>query len=358
MKKIDNNLIINSLLLKWYEKNKRDLPWRNTRDPYIIWISEIILQQTRINQGWDYFLRFVNRFPDVQSLAKADEDEVLKLWQGLGYYSRARNLHTAARQIISEFDGEFPTNYNDILSLKGVGEYTAAAIASIAYELPYAVVDGNVFRVISRLFTIETPINTSAGKKIFTEIAQSILHPEFPGEHNQAMMDLGSTVCTPTKPLCDECPLETVCLAKENNTMLDFPVKISKNIVKNRYFHYFHILYKGKTYILKRDKSDIWKNLYEFPLIETSKECDLSELCSHPYFLELFGHLYTINIDKKLSLKHILTHRHIYAVFYRVEINPDDEFSFPKNFIEIKENQLHEYPVSRLTHKYLEQFDK
>lgn len=354
MKKTDNNLIINSLLLKWYEKNKRDLPWRRSQDPYIIWISEIILQQTRINQGWDYFLRFTQRFPNVQSLAKANEDEVLKLWQGLGYYSRARNLHAAAKQIVSQFGGKFPETYPDILSLKGVGEYTAAAIASIAYKQPYAVVDGNVFRVISRLFDVETPINTSAGKKIFYKIAESLLHPDYPGEHNQAMMDLGSMVCTPTKPLCDECPLQTICMAKELKKTSELPVKIQKTAITDRYFNYFHILYKGKTYIKKRSGSDIWKNLYEFPLIESSAEMDLEALSQTQEFAELFAPSLMLDIHKKVSLKHILSHQRIFSVFYKVTIESDETFSPSTQFIEINDYEIFEYPVSRLTDKYLE----
>lgn len=354
MKKVDNNLIIGSLLLNWYKKNRRDLPWRNSRDPYSIWIAEIILQQTRVNQGWEYFLRFVERFPNVQTLANADEEDILKLWQGLGYYSRARNLHAAAKQIMTQFNGKFPKTHADIISLKGVGEYTAAAIASIAYNQPYAVVDGNVFRVLSRLFSIETPINTSAGKKIFTEMAQSILHPQFPGEHNQALMDLGSMVCTPTKPLCTECPLQNLCLAYQQNGTTQFPVKMGKTAIKNRYFHYFHIISNGKTYIRKRNKSDVWKNLYEFPLIETAKQTDFPVLSNLKEFKELFALFPTLKIDKKLQVKHVLSHQHIHTVFYRIEIDSQNMQFLQQNYLEIAENDLHDYPVSRLIHKYLE----
>lgn len=354
MKKRDNNLIISSLLLKWYNKNKRDLPWRNTSDPYIIWISEIILQQTRVNQGWSYFLRFIEKFPDVQSLAAANEDEVLKIWQGLGYYSRARNLHTAAKQITTQFDGNFPHTYPDILSLKGVGEYTASAIASIAYNLPHAVVDGNVFRVISRLFAIETPINSTEGKKLFSEVAKSLLHPQFPGEHNQAMMELGALVCTPTKPDCGECPLEHLCMAKEHKIIAKFPVKTPKKTIRTRYFNYLHIINKDKTYITKRTSSDIWKNLYEFPLIETPEKTDLSELVLLPEFSALFESTSLINIHNKLSIKHVLSHQHIFAVFYQIEIEGSSKKLPHENILEIPESELSTYPISRLTHKYLE----
>lgn len=354
MKKSDNNLIINSLLVNWYENNKRDLPWRNTRDAYTVWISEVILQQTRVKQGLDYFRRFLHRFPDARTLARAHEDEVLKLWQGLGYYSRARNLHAAAQQIDERFGGKFPNTYADIISLKGVGEYTAAAIASIAFGLPHAVVDGNVFRVIARLFAIDTPINSAAGKKLFAEVAQSLLNTQFPGTHNQAMMELGATVCTPANPRCEQCPLADFCMARAQKTMADFPVKIRKNSVHDRYFHYFHIVHGVHTYIAKRTNDDIWKNLYEFPLIETDAAADLTQLMQNERFKEIFGSLSELRIDAKLSLKHVLSHRRIFAVFYRVEIGANEKFTTAHKYIKITDNEMADYPVSRLTHKYLE----
>lgn len=354
MNKTESDKLISSLLQNWYAQHKRSLPWRNTHDPYLIWISEIILQQTRVNQGHDYFLRFVEKFPDIQSLAEAPEDEVLKVWQGLGYYSRARNLHTAAEQVIENFDGVFPTSYNDILSLKGVGKYTAAAIVSIAYNLPYAVVDGNVFRVLSRLFAIETPIDSTSGKKFFSETAQSILDEQHPGNHNQAIMELGALVCTPKQPKCTECPLQNVCLAFEKKNVSDFPVKKGKTIQKERFFNYFHIEQNGYTYIKKRDNADVWKNLYEFPLIETAVQNDLIMLQDNPLFSALFQSVEEIHFQHKLRLKHVLSHRIIHADFYRVQLSERIPFDVERIYIKIEAASLFEYPVSRLIHKYLE----
>ena len=354
MNKKENDKLISRVLQDWYRQHKRSLPWRDSKDPYVVWISEIILQQTRVNQGHDYFLRFVEKFPDIKSLAEAPEDDVLKIWQGLGYYSRARNLHTAAKQITEKFDGFFPSSHSDILSLKGVGEYTAAAVASIAFGLPYAVVDGNVFRVLSRLFAIETAIDSTAGKKLFAETAQSILDRENPGNHNQAMMELGALVCTPKLPKCAECPLQTVCLALEKKNELAFPVKKGKIIQKERFFNYFHIEQNGYTYIIKRDNSDVWKNLYEFPLIETDEQNDLLMLQANPCFSNLFQSAGKICFQHKLRLKHVLSHRIIHADFYRVELSEQFAFDEDKKFIKIEAASLFEYPVSRLIHKYLE----
>lgn len=354
MRKPDNKLSISPVLLRWYEKNKRELPWRETSDPYIIWISEVILQQTRVDQGWDYFLRFIQRFPDAETLAEAQEDEVLKLWQGLGYYSRARNLHAAAKQVVTDFNGKFPATYSDVLSLKGVGGYTAAAIMSIAYNQPYAVVDGNVFRVISRLFAVETPVNTSEGKRIITDIAQSVLHPELPGTHNQAMMDFGATICTPARPQCDECPLKPACLAYIQNKVSAYPVKNRKKSVRNRYFHYFHIEHNGNTYIRRRGESDIWKNLYEFPLIETGEPADFVQLERSEAFKHLFTSETSMSVNSPVRFKHVLSHQVIYADFYHIILTGKEIFYPPENTIKIPDNQLSEYPVSRLIHKYLE----
>lgn len=354
MNKKQSDKLISSLLQNWYAQYKRSLPWRETKDPYVVWISEIILQQTRVNQGIDYFLRFVEKFPDIKSLAEAPEDDVLKIWQGLGYYSRARNLHSAAKQIMEKFDEVFPVSYSDILSLTGVGEYTAAAVASIIYNLPYAVVDGNVFRVLSRLFAIEVPIDSTSGKNLFSETAQSILDEQHPGNHNQAIMELGALVCTPKQPKCTECPLQTVCLAFEKGNVLDFPVKKGKTIQKERFFIYFHIEQNGYTYIKKRDNSDVWKNLYEFPLIETQEQSDLLKLQANSDFLNLFQSVGEVYFQHNLRLKHELSHRIIHADFYRVELSEHSTFNFDGKFIKIESASLSEYPVSRLIHKYLE----
>lgn len=354
MNKKESDKLISSLLQKWYEHHKRSLPWRGIRDPYTVWISEIILQQTRVNQGYDYFLRFIEKFPDIRSLANAPEDDVLKIWQGLGYYSRARNLHAAARQIMEKFDGVFPVSYSDILSLKGVGEYTAAAISSIVFNLPRAVVDGNVYRVLSRLFAIDEPADTTSGKKLFAEMAKYILDERHPGNHNQAIMELGALVCTPKQPQCHLCPLQTICLAFEKGKVLDFPVKRGKTIQRERFFNYFHIEHNGYTYIKKRDSSDIWKNLYEFPLIETEAKYDLLQLQESKELATLIPSTDSAYFQHKIRLKHVLSHRIIHADFYRIELNEQGCFDLEKKFIKIESASLSEYPVSRLIHKYLE----
>ncbi|MFA7104646.1 MAG: A/G-specific adenine glycosylase [Dysgonamonadaceae bacterium] len=347
MSQVHNNVSISFSLQKWYEINKRDLPWRKATDPYIIWISEIILQQTRVNQGHDYFIRFTNRFPDVESLAKTTEEEVLKLWQGLGYYSRARNLHTASKQIVTDFKGKFPESHQDILSLKGVGEYTAAAISSIAFNQPYTVVDGNVNRVISRLFRVEN-------KKEITVFAQTILDTKDPGTHNQALMELGALVCTPQNPLCYDCPIANFCEAYINNEVPKYPIKKVAQKNRNRYFNYFHIIYDENTYIRKRKGKDIWLNLYEFPLIETPKQINLSELIGHEQYIKLFGNLSQLDLSRILLIKHILTHQTIYATFYQIKIPVTQQFRIGEEFLSIKEKYLEKYPISRLIHKYLE----
>ena len=260
-------------LIGWYEENKRDLPWRDTKDPYRIWISEIILQQTRVAQGYDYFVRFMKRFPDVFTLAEAEEDEVMKYWQGLGYYSRARNLHAAARSMAEA--GGFPVVYQDVLALKGVGEYTAAAICSFAYDMPYAVVDGNVYRVLSRWMGIDAPIDSTQGKKLFAQVAQELMDKKRPAIYNQAIMDFGALQCTPSSPNCLFCPLSDSCLALAQGKVDALPVKQHKTKVTNRFFNYIYVRTGGYTFIRKRTGNDIWKNLYEPLLIET--DMDLSE---------------------------------------------------------------------------------
>ncbi|MBQ8608507.1 MAG: A/G-specific adenine glycosylase [Bacteroidaceae bacterium] len=342
---------ISKILLDWYSANKRELPWRETTDPYRIWISEIILQQTRIVQGYEYFLKFIERFPNVQELAKADEDEVLKYWQGLGYYSRARNLHIAAKSIANR--ETFPVTYEEVRSLKGVGDYTAAAICSIAYGLPYAVVDGNVYRVISRLFGIDTPIDSGKGKKLFAELAQSIMCKYSPGIYNQAIMDFGAIQCTPQKPLCHQCPLAEKCYAYHYSKQNTLPVKQHHTKIKKRYFNYIDVHAGIYTFINKREKDDIWKNLYELPLIETTEEIDEATFYSLPEFQALIK-----TNEKPLlrcvckGIKHILSHRIIYANFYEV-ILPEDTSSF-SSYQRIKRIDLDSYPVSRLVNLYFE----
>ncbi len=341
-------------IMHWYRQHKRVLPWRETNDPYRIWISEVILQQTRIDQGIGYYLRFTERFPDVVTLAAATEEEVLKVWQGLGYYSRARNLHQAARQIVSQHNGSLPSAYSGLIALKGVGQYTAAAVASIAYGLPHAVIDGNVYRVLTRLFAIDTAIDTAPGKKLIAEVADSLLPVEDPSGYNQAIMDFGALICTPLQPACNECVLRDSCMAHSNGTVANYPVKARKTLIRNRYFHYFHILHGNHTYLQKREQPGIWQNLYEFPLIETAQPADLMQLQQTDAFMKLFSDLPELRINPSHAFRHQLTHQLIQTRFYRVEIPDNLTFTPPGQLRITAHQELHTYPVSRLTHKYLE----
>lgn len=307
------------ILLDWYAREGRDLPWRRTRDPYRIWLSEVILQQTRVAQGTEYYLRFTERFPDVASLAAAPEDEVLKLWQGLGYYSRARNLHAAARQVVERFGRRFPVALEEVRSLRGVGDYTAAAICSAAYDAPCAVVDGNVYRVLARLFDLDAPIDSTAGKRAFAELAQSQLDTAHPGRYNQAIMDFGALRCIPSSPRCEACPLAGRCLALAAGTVAARPVKQSKTKVRDRWFNYLHISSGDRTLLRRREGRDIWQGLYEFPLIETEAPVELPELVRLPQFRELLGDA-PWHLVRSIPLpKHQLSHQTLHAVVHRIE---------------------------------------
>lgn len=343
---------ITKKLIDWYHINQRDLPWRNTNNPYNIWISEIILQQTRVDQGLSYYLRFIERFPDIQSLASADESEVLKYWQGLGYYSRARNLHTAAKEISSKYKNIFPTDYKNILSLKGVGEYTAAAIASIALNLPYPAVDGNVFRFLSRFFLINDPIDTNHGKKIFMHLANELMYTPDPGLYNQAVMEFGALQCTPVNPDCTACPLNEKCFAFIEGKVSSYPVKQNKTKTKNVYLTYFHIRYNDYTYLVKRKSGGIWQHLYEFPSIESDKPLSFSEICKNSLFTDLFPdeNIYEFKLMLE-NKKHILSHRILYASFYEVNINK--ESIFLSSLFKINTKNIDNYPTHRLMELYL-----
>lgn len=275
-KLLKNNTLLFSYqqsLLNWYNEHKRDLPWRQTPGFYHVWISEIVLQQTQVKQGLNYYLRFVDAFPNVESLARANEDEVLKMWEGLGYYSRARNLHFAAKQISDA--GEFPKTYKDWLKIKGVGPYTAAAISSIVAKEPRAVVDGNVQRVLSRLFSYDRPVNSTIGIKEIQMFAEQLLYSDEPGDYNQALMELGARICKPKNPNCVECPVQEFCLANKKGTTLDLPVKEKKNKVRQRYLNFYLITGNNKILLSRRAKGDVWEGLYQFPLIETMSENEL-----------------------------------------------------------------------------------
>ena len=347
------NNIYSEKIIAWYLANKRDLPWRDIADPYRIWISEIILQQTRVNQGLEYYLRLVERFPTVSELACADEDEVLKYWQGLGYYSRARNLHKAAKRIMSDFNGIFPKTHKEILSLSGVGEYTAAAVASFAYNLPFAVVDGNVYRVLSRLFAVETPIDTGKAKREFALLAQNLLPKTKAGLHNQAMMEFGALHCVPQSPDCVNCPLQAQCRAFEQNLVAQLPRKSQKIKVTNRYFNYLFITFDGNTFLQKRTGNDIWKNLYEFPLIECEKLLSNDELFENEMFQKIFSDVECVEIKKiSKTIKHVLSHRNVFAQFITIEISNENDFL--KRFIKTPVGEIDKYAVSRLIELFLE----
>ncbi len=344
---------ISEIILEWFKKNCRQLPWRETNDPYKIWLSEIILQQTRVNQGLDYYYRFVERFPDVHRLAAAEEQEVIKLWQGLGYYSRARNLLAAARQVEAEFDGAFPATCQDLLRLKGVGPYTAAAVASIAYNIPVAVVDGNVSRVLSRLYGVEDPVNVPAGEKKIATLAGELLNHAHPGDHNQAMMEFGALQCVPVSPDCPACPLRQYCTAYREKLVDVLPRKQKKATVRNRYFTYLIINEGAYTYINKRTGNDIWKEMYEFPLIEHEKEPDETEIIRAASALTGMGEEQLVITALSEPVRHQLTHRRIIARFLHLQSGPHLEQP-PGQWKRIRFSEVGEHPLPRLIDRYLE----
>ncbi len=310
---------ISQVLLDWYNSNKRDLPWRRTKDPYSIWLSEIMLQQTRVDQGLPYYLKFTKTYPTVEDLANASEDEVLKLWQGLGYYSRARNLHKTAKIVAYELEGNFPQTYEEILKLKGIGDYTASAITSICFERPHAVVDGNVYRFLARYFGIDLAINSTEGIKYFKKLAQELLPKKNIGAHNQAIMEFGARHCKPNQPLCNSCPFQDSCVGLSQNKVSMLPVKKKKAPIKKRYFNYLVLITdNNKTLIEKRD-AGIWRNLYQFPLIETNKPILKEDLISNPKFLSIIDSFYALDTFNKEDIVHKLSHQHIYTKFWVIK---------------------------------------
>lgn len=319
-------------LIVWYLQNKRELPWRNTTNPYYIWLSEIMLQQTRVLQGLPYYLKFVEAFPKVEDLANAPENEVLKLWQGLGYYSRARNLHATAKMVAQEMNGVFPNNYKNLLKLKGIGDYTASAIASISFNQPEAVVDGNVYRVLSRIFGISTPINTTIGQKEFKNLAQQLLDNEQPGTFNQAIMEFGAGYCVPQNPDCENCIFNDSCVAFQQKKVSLLPVKIKAKPVKIRFFNYLVFLSENERTILQqRNGKGIWYKLYEFPLIETSQEITLSALKKLPEFQEFSESIKieSISLYNEKPVLHKLSHQHLNTRFWIVETSEEMQATIP-----------------------------
>lgn len=342
-----------SILLEWYHKNKRDLPWRNDPTPYQVWISEIILQQTRVSQGHDYYMRFTEQWPTIANLAQATEEEVLKMWQGLGYYSRARNLHKCAKQIMELHNGQFPPDINALKKLQGIGDYTAAAIASIAFNLPYAVIDGNVYRVLSRWFDIDTPININEGHQVFSQLADTMLNREQPGIHNQAMMEFGALHCTPKNPDCQNCPMQAHCLAFFHGSVAERPVKLDKVKVTTRYFNYLVLKVNDGIYLHKRNDNDIWKNLYDFPMIESDELLNVSQIISYEKFKQIIGKQDFTITKTSTTFTHKLTHRTIIAQF--IEINLSEELCDieTKNIFLAREKDVARYPIPRLIELYL-----
>ena len=336
-------------LVNWYKVNKRDLPWRNTANAYYIWLSEIILQQTRVAQGMPYYLAFVKVFPKVEDLANASEDEVLKMWQGLGYYSRARNLHFTAKDIANNYDGMFPEDHKKILALKGVGAYTAAAIASFAFGMPYAVVDGNVIRVLSRIFGVDTPFDSTLGKKQFAELAQELLIKDNPSEYNQAIMEFGAVQCKPKSPDCSVCPMQDFCEAYNKNIIAELPVKSKKIKVKNRYLHFLMIEQEEHVYLGKRKKG-IWTGLYEFPFLEFDYKISENNVIESEEWISIFNGAKVEIISVSTDFIHVLSHQKIHAHFWKIKTQNVQLNNF--DFIEVKD--LLSYPVSRLTEKYFE----
>jgi len=336
-------------IIDWYTVHKRDLPWRKTKDPYQIWLSEIIFQQTRIEQGLAYFLKFIDHYPTIFDLAKASEDEVLKDWQGLGYYSRARNLHFTAKQIVSEFDGVFPKHFEDILKLKGVGEYTASAIASFCFDQPHAVVDGNVYRVLSRVFGIGTPIDSTVGKKEFKLLANELLSKEDPATYNQSIMEFGALQCKPVSPDCAVCPLNESCVALASNKIKELPFKEKKTKQRKRFFEYFIISDEDEVVVNHRTGKDIWQHLYDFPLIENKKH-ESSALVLEQLKSKL-DVTFTVE-SESVAVKHILSHQILTVRFW--QIKAPHSFALNENEKVIKLANIQELAFPKVVENYLD----
>ena len=341
-------------IIAWYLINKRDLPWRETNDPYIIWLSEIIMQQTRVEQGIPYFQRFAEKYPNVSDFAQASEDEILKDWQGLGYYSRGRNMHHTAQMVMEEHAGYFPKDYDQLLKLKGIGEYTAAAISSFSANEAKAVVDGNVFRLLSRFFGIDTPINSTGAKKSFTKLANQIMDIKNAGLYNQAAMEFGSLQCRPIKPDCSVCPLQAGCDAYKSDRVHSLPAKLKAAKLRNRYFNFIVAVKGDKILMQKRGLKDIWQNLYQLPLFETPTAVNANEIVSEPRFKAAFGNRVSI---KSISapVKQVLSHQRLHTQFIEIERfsnseNRNDDYFFANS------TDLQSLAQPKLIFEFLEKF--
>jgi len=348
-------LNFSTILVEWYRQNLRDLPWRKTQNPYHIWLSEIILQQTRVKQGLPYYIKFVKKFPTVKKLAKAKEEDILKLWQGLGYYSRARNLHKAAIMVMEKHQGVFPKTYHELIQLKGIGTYTASAIASFANNEAVAVVDGNVYRVLARIFGIFTPINSTEGEKEFKRIADSLLDKQNSADHNQAIMEFGALCCTPKKPNCLFCPFQKDCNSFQKNTIDQLPVKLKKTKITKKHFSYLVIKnLKNEILIHKRVKKGIWQHLYEFPLITSEKKTSIEN--TQKEFQKLLNieiEPQSFNLVHELNKPHKLSHQHINAQFFEYTYNKEIEH---KDFITIPTSEFDSYPIPVLISNFMKTY--
>jgi A/G-specific adenine glycosylase len=352
MKKEINQPVFTRLLMLWNKKyNKRLMPWKGEKDPYKIWVSEIILQQTRVEQGMDYYLRFIKKYPTVKKLAAAEDNEVFKIWEGLGYYSRCKNLLSAARFIVETHKGKFPESYKDILELKGVGPYTAAAIASFAYNLPFAVVDGNVNRVLARFFGIKTPIDSANGKQQFNELATRVLDSNNAGLYNQAIMDFGATLCKPQLPHCDVCIMQSDCKAYAQNRVSALPVKEKKILKKNRWFIYVIAEHENKILVKKRSGKDIWHNLHEFILIETNTLQSPEQVIQSEKFKAIAGKKQAVS-KISTNFKQTLTHQFIHAFFIHIRFSKS---FIPEGMEWIAKDDLKKLAFPKLIHAYIEQ---
>ncbi len=343
-------------LIRWYQHHKRDLPWRKTKDPYKIWLSEVILQQTRVNQGMPYYLKFVEAYPTVFDLASAPEDEVMRLWQGLGYYSRARNLHACAKMVVQEFNGQFPSSYDGLLRLKGVGKYTAAAISSFAFNQANAVVDGNVFRVLSRVFGIADDIASTKGANKFESLANELIDQDSPGEYNQAIMEFGAMHCSPKTPACGLCPISSDCYAFNHNAQQKLPVKLKKTKVRTRYFNYFLLRSGDQYYMKQRGAGDVWQGLYDFALYESNRQVETEE------FMDTFPKEFLSNVileDRSKIFKHVLSHQRIFATFYQFNVKNNKAIEALDAFEKLKAYRIEaikELPKPILINNFLDEF--
>lgn len=337
-------------ILNWYREHQRDLPWRQTRDPYRVWLSEIILQQTRVAQGMPYYLSFVETFPTVYDLAEAPEEQVLKLWQGLGYYSRARNLHTTAKMVVTEFDGQFPHTYEELKTLKGVGDYTASAIASFCFDVPEPVVDGNVYRVLSRYFGVDIPINSTEGITYFKELAREVMDAENIRDYNQGIMEFGAIQCAPKKPYCLLCPLQESCVALKENKVDILPIKLNKTKVRNRYFSYLVWLDgNGNTVLEQRKGKGIWQNLYQFPLLETDGPLEDGEIEEKMKVNHTPLEIETLSLYNNEPIIHKLSHQHLHTQFWILKTSHILEEGIPWK-------KIHDFPVPVLIADFIKTF--